>query len=237
MGSPGAIISERVEETRPIRVTVAIGNDVLRAGIVAIIGQLPVLTVSEMSVDTATFADRMQADRPDVLLVDIEMAATLCQILREHSDATLTSVAVAALSTQNPPDLSILRELIRYGINGIVAIEDSATQLKAAIHAVFHRQSWISPGIGGYLLDALKYSGSARLTPPYGAVGMTLTQRECVILALVADGLTVHQIAKRLHRSESAVKYHLSNMSARYQARNRAHLVHLAIQAGQLPID
>ncbi|MFG1955875.1 response regulator transcription factor [Micromonospora sp. NPDC048830] len=215
----------------------ATSNEVLRAGIAALIGQRPGFAVSETSVDSVALVEEAQARKPDVLLVDVEMAGSLRELLRARSGGTVTNIAVVALSAADPPDLDVLREIVQCGVEGIVTANDQATQLSGAMQAVRRGQRWLSPTIGGYLLDALRCGGPASSSPRGGATVMNLTQRERVVLALVADGLTVSQIAKRLHRSESAIKYHLSNMSARYQASNRAHLVYLAIRAGELPLD
>ncbi|MEU2614563.1 response regulator transcription factor [Micromonospora sp. NPDC007271] len=217
----------------------AAGNEVLRAGIAALIGQRPGFAVSETSVDPVALVKEAQARQPDVLLVDVEMAGSLREILRARrsSGGTVTNVAVVALSADDPPDLDVLRELVQCGVEGIVTANDQATQLSGAMQAVRRGRRWLSPTIGSYLLDALRRSGPASSSRPGAAPGMDLTPRERAVLALVADGLTVGQIAKRLHRSESAIKYHLSNMSARYQASNRAHLVYLAVRAGELPVD
>lgn len=59
-------------------------------------------------------------------------------------------------------------------------------------------------------------------------------QRKQEVLALLASGLTMKQIAQRLHLSDSTIKWHVTQLHKRYQAVNTAHLVALAIFDGDL---
>jgi DNA-binding NarL/FixJ family response regulator len=220
----------------PTSVLIAAGNEVLRAGIATLIRLRPGFAVSEVPVGPLTLVDEARSRQPDVLLVDVGMAADLREVLDARCRGAVAETAVVALVTEDPPDMEVLRGLVRRGIDGIVTANDQAIQLSGAMQSVRHGRRWLSPAIGGHLLDALIRPGVGPPAPDPGSAESGLTQRERNVLALVADGLTVSQIARRLHRSESAVKYHLSNMSARYQASNRAHLVYLAIRAGELPV-
>ncbi|MEV0393742.1 response regulator transcription factor [Polymorphospora rubra] len=217
-------------------VLIAAGNEVLRAGIATLIGLRPGFAVSEISVSSIALAEEVRARRPDVLLVDIAMAGSLREFLDDRSQASIADIAVVALASDDLPDMDVLRDLVQRGVDGVVTANDQASQLSGAMQAVYRGRRWLSPAIGGHLLNALARPGSGSSSADAGTGETSLTQRERNVLALVADGLTVSQIAKRLYRSESAVKYHLANMSARYQASNRAHLVYLAIRAGELSI-
>ena len=55
-----------------------------------------------------------------------------------------------------------------------------------------------------------------------------LSQREQEVLALVAEGLNNHQIADRLFITSRTVAFHVSNLLAKLNARNRTHAVEVA---------
>ena len=59
-----------------------------------------------------------------------------------------------------------------------------------------------------------------------------LSAREVQVLALAADGLSNPEIARELGLSALTVKSHLARMTRRLGARDRAHLVLLALRAG-----
>lgn len=223
-----------------VRVLVSARHAVLRAGIAALVEPQHCFEVVQTGLDPTSLAAAARGGEHDVLLVQTTAEAGLaCLLSGRDSDPSHPAPAVVALLAEDRPDPVLLAHLVRQGVDGIVTADDSRPQLCGALLAVRRGHRWLSPSLGGPLMEAL-----ARLATEAPAAdggpgpcdGRELSRAERSVLALVAEGLTVCQIARRLHRSEGAVKYHLANMSARYQASNRAHLVYLAVRAGALRI-
>lgn len=63
---------------------------------------------------------------------------------------------------------------------------------------------------------------------------MTITDRQRVIVELVAAGHTNQQIGAEMHLSEAAVKDALKRLRTKMGATNRAHLVHRCHHLGLL---
>lgn len=59
-----------------------------------------------------------------------------------------------------------------------------------------------------------------------------LTPRELVVLALLGQGLTLKEIAERLHRSFKTIDNHRASIGRKLQATDRLELARLASQAG-----
>ena len=69
--------------------------------------------------------------------------------------------------------------------------------------------------------------------PPHGLRVSPLTPREREILDLMASGVTSdRELAERLVVSGNTVKYHLKNILAKLQPRNRAQAVAYALRSG-----
>lgn len=60
------------------------------------------------------------------------------------------------------------------------------------------------------------------------------TGRHRLIIRLIADGLTDHEIGRRLGITESTVRGLVLRIRAQYRAASRAHLVALAMRAGDV---
>lgn len=83
----------------------------------------------------------------------------------------------------------------------------------------------------GAILRGLKQLQENTLGPRELTLG-GFTQREIMVIRLLADGLDTHEIAERLIYSERTVKNVLHNLLSRLNLRNRAHAVAYAMRHG-----
>jgi DNA-binding CsgD family transcriptional regulator len=63
-----------------------------------------------------------------------------------------------------------------------------------------------------------------------------LTNREQQVLVLVADGYSAKQIANQIGIARRTVEGHIETVRLKMRARNKTHLITLAVQAGVLKI-
>jgi DNA-binding CsgD family transcriptional regulator len=80
---------------------------------------------------------------------------------------------------------------------------------------------------GRHLTILLELDG---ITPP----SETLTAREREVVQAVAEGATTSEIAERLFISPTTVDTHVRKAMLRLGAKNRAHLIALALEGGQI---
>jgi DNA-binding NarL/FixJ family response regulator len=67
--------------------------------------------------------------------------------------------------------------------------------------------------------------------------GPQISPREREVLGLLADGLAVAQIARRLYISESTAKTHISKLYEKLGAGNRAQAIMTAMRMGLIKTD
>jgi DNA-binding NarL/FixJ family response regulator len=75
---------------------------------------------------------------------------------------------------------------------------------------------------------------AARLAEHLGEDDLTL--RELEVLRLIRDGCRNKQIAEQLAIAETTVNFHVKNLVAKLQARDRTHAVTIALRRGLLPM-
>ena len=95
----------------------------------------------------------------------------------------------------------------------------------AARHAAVSPRSFTAKDLAGAM--------QRKMTP----TGPQLSPREREILALLAEGLGVGPIARKLYISESTAKTHISKIYDKLGAANRAQAIMRAVQAGLLSPD
>ena len=97
------------------------------------------------------------------------------------------------------------------------------------VSAARHAAATPSSFIAADLAEAMQ----RRLHP----TGPQLTRREREVLDLLADGLGVSSIARKLYISESTTKTHVSKLYDKLGASNRAQAIMAAVRAGLLSVS
>lgn len=158
-----------------------------------------------------------RARRPDVVVVDLELpGADMLAVVARLAEAAPDS-AVLALSTQLTPEA--LHRAIRAGARGFVDKNLPPAELARLVRAV---------AVGERVFDPV--AAVAALNPPESP----LTERELEVLRIVAEGLPLKEIARRLYLAHGTVRNHLSVIMRKTGTRNRLEAVRQAQRAGWL---
>ena len=213
-------------------------NQVVRAGIRTLVDDQIRIEVTGAVAGYAEAAAAIRRGRPEVLLVDTTLGTGIVDLVRVRDSVGRRSVGVVALVTGEVPTVAELREYVAAGVDGIVSTAEDIGASLVAIRSGQAPGGWISPTLGADILRDIPLptaTPTLEEVPVLRVVQDTVTPSEHAVLRLVADGHTDREIATRLHRSERVVKFHVSNLLAKLQARNRAHVVKLALRTGLLP--
>jgi DNA-binding NarL/FixJ family response regulator len=157
----------------------------------------------------------LQSFQPDVILMDIslgdESGIDLCKTVKEK----YPSINIIGLSTFNQQ--TFIQKMMENGASGYVLKNATREELTEAILTVIKGKTYLS-------LEA------SRVLNKKATTNIVLTRREKEVLELIADGLTNNEIAQRLFVSVSTVDTHRRNLLEKFEARNIASLVKIAMQ-------
>jgi DNA-binding NarL/FixJ family response regulator len=210
-----------------IRVVVADDQRVVRDGLVMLLGLLEGIEVVAAAGDGAEAIELAGLHDADVVLMDLRMPVLdgvgATRELAERRPGT----GVLVLTTH--ADDESLFPALRAGARGYLTKDTSAVELERAIRAVHAGETHLDPSVQRRLVESLVAPApSARAaTLPDG-----LTPREGEVLALIAAGLSNHDIAARLVVSLATVKTHVNRILAKTGSRDRAQAVAYAYQHG-----
>lgn len=218
-----------MNETKPrrVRVLVADDQDIVRDGLVTVLGLIEDIEVVGAARDGAEALELAAEHRPNVVLMDLRMpvldgAAATARLRQE-----LPEVAVLVLTTFDD-DASVAAALSA-GARGYLTKDASRTDIALAIATVARGQSTFTAGVTDRLLGGLTRSaGASRGSRAEDERLRGLTTREREVLALIGDGLNNGEIAERLVVSTTTVKTHINNLFAKLDLRDRAQAVRLA---------
>ena len=159
----------------------------------------------------------LQMQQPDVILMDISMpdknGIDLCKQVKERYPA----IAIIGLSTFNQQ--SFIKKMMENGALGYVLKNASLKELLEAIETVAKGKNYLSHEAAQAMIQ---HSDSSNKP--------VLTRREIEVLQLIAQGLTNHEIAEQLFVSVFTVDTHRKNLLAKFQAKNIAMLIKIAMQ-------
>lgn len=216
-----------------IRVVVADDQDLVRTGLVMILGAQPGIEVVGEAADGLAALEVAQRLRPDVLLVDIRMPGLDgVEVTRRLAGPDAADPMAVVVITTFDLDEYVLGAL-RAGARGFLLKDAGPELLVQAIHAAASGDALIAPNITRRLLATFADSAPAAPVQPIEPI----TEREEEVLALVARGRTNAEIAAELYVGLSTAKTHVASLMTKLGARNRVEIAMWAHDTRRVKAD
>ena len=211
-----------------IRVLVADDDDLMRAGLRAVLSSDPEIDVVAEAADGAEAVELARRRDPDVVLMDVRMPGVDGIEGTRALTRALPRARVLILTTFEDDDY--LFGALDAGASGFMLKRTEPEKLIAAIHTIAAGDALLSPAVTRRVIDRVASSPGADAAA--GRRLRALTPRERDVLELAARGLTNGEIAGTLVVEESTVKTHVKRILAKLELRDRVQAVILAYEAG-----
>ncbi len=211
----------------PVRVLLVDDDDLMRAGLRAVISSDPAVEVVGEAADGRVAVRAARGLSPDLVLMDVRMPDLDGIAATREVLAVSPEVKVVILTTFEQDDY--IFGAIDAGASGFLLKRSRPEELLAAIHAVAAGDSLLSPSVTRIVIDRVAQQPAAQFSSDRLA---ELTPREREVLELVAQGLSNGEIAAVLVIEESTVKTHIKRILLKLGLRDRIHAVILAYETG-----
>jgi len=189
-----------------IRVYNADDHPILCKGISELIQQTTDMELVGSATDGRTALNQIQALKPDVALLDIEMPEMTGMEVAKALIKEGSSTHVVLLTLYK--DESFLSNALEMGIKGYLLKESSEKEILDCIRSVSEGKAFVSASMAQYLISA-KETKDQILT--------NLTDHEINILTLIAKQKTTTEIADMLFISPKTVGNHRTNISKKLE--------------------
>jgi len=199
-----------------IRVMIADDHAMVRQGLKTILELEEDIEVVSQAANGEEAVQSARADKPDVILMDINMPVLNgLQAIKMLKDED-RSYKIIVLTLHQ--DREYLFKTLQLGCEGYVLKDAESSVLIEAIRSVYQEQTYIQPNM---TLELVKEFNRVTLIEQDRTITNNLTNREVEVLKLIAEGMINKEIAKNLFISEKTVKNHISNIFKKLDVNDR----------------
>ncbi|MBR7744649.1 response regulator transcription factor [Phycicoccus sp. BSK3Z-2] len=207
-----------------IRLLVVDDHPVVRAGMVAVLGEEADLEVVGEAADGAEALAVLPRLAPDVVLMDLRMPVLDGAEATRRIGALPDPPQVLVLTTYDT-DADIVRA-VEAGARGYLLKDAPTAVLTDAIRRAARGETVLAPPVAARLAERLR-----------APAGTDLTGREVEVLALVGRGLSNAEIGRSLFIGEATVKTHLVRAFAKLGVADRTAAVAEAHRRGLVDLS
>jgi DNA-binding NarL/FixJ family response regulator len=222
-----------------LRVLLVDDQAMIRSGIRGLLELAGDIVVVGEAADGRHAVSMTRAQRPDVVLMDLQMPGTdgVQAIRAIRADETIAATPVLVLTTFDQDDNVLVA--LQAGANGFLGKAADHEELVAAVRAVASGQASLSAAATSAVVTHLATTAgraAARDQPSAEDLRRVaeLTAREREVVGLVVRGLSNDEIAGHLFLSTLTVKTHINRAMRKMQVSDRARLVVAGMRAGLL---
>jgi DNA-binding NarL/FixJ family response regulator len=208
-----------------IRILLADDHTLVRAGVRALLEELPDVTVVAEAADGHQALAFAKAHQPHVVFMDVAMSGlngleTTARLAKELPDVRVIVLSMHA-------NEEYIWQALRAGASGYLLKSASTAELELALKAVGRGETYLDPGIARRVIAGYA-SGAAQQK----SLIEQLSPRQREILQLIAEGRTTKEIAFLLNLSGKTVETHRAQLMERLDIHDVPGLVRYAIRKG-----
>lgn len=209
----------KAEKEKKTRILIVDDHPMTRAGLVHLINHQPEMVVDGEAEDAAQALDLLASKRPDLMLIDITLPGKSGLELIKDVKAMHPDLPMLVLSMH---DESLYADrVLRAGARGYITKHEGGDKLMGAIRHVLSGRIYVSESMSAHILEI--FSG--------GQTGIDrssiqkLSDREFEVFEALGEGLSSHEIAKKLHLSAKTVDAHRANIKTKLKINTTAELI------------
>ena len=177
--------------------------------------------------DGRTLLRMAQELEPDIVTLDISMPQLNGVDAARKLKKILPRTQLIFVTMHDDP--AYVNEAFKAGASGYLLKRSAGSELRQAIQSVMDGQCYVTPLVAKGLVQSV----ISRSRPPV-LQDKSLTARQREVLQLVAEGMTVKEIASTLNLSPKTVEFHKSQIMSQLDLHTTAELTKYALVHGIL---
>jgi two-component system nitrate/nitrite response regulator NarL len=203
----------------PIRILLIEDNWLACEQLARLLDGQPAFEVVAKAASTASGLERVRESRPQVALVDADLANGDCRRLLQSAREAAPDARMIVMDVL-PGNADIIG-FIEAGAHGFILKDATADAVVATIEAVAKGQDVLPSPLTSTLWSRLVHPATAPTPPSDPGTDARLTTRESEITSLIGVGLANKEIGHRLGIATHTVKSHVHNILQKLGLRTR----------------
>lgn len=207
------------------RILIADDHPIFRSGLRAELSRHPDFEIAGEAVDGDEVIAKVDETPVDVVVLDISMPGIKAAEVIRRLGKSHPAIKVLVLTAHG--DKGTVTSMLKAGAHGYVLKEEDPFVVPEAVRSVIKGRNWVGPSVATLMMGKFRDNASKTNSG-------VLTEKECEIIRLIADGLSTRDIASRTHMAERTVEFHISNIYDKLGVTTRPSAVRWAQEHGML---
>ncbi|HRO99731.1 MAG TPA: response regulator transcription factor [Flavobacteriales bacterium] len=211
-----------------VRTLLADNSELTLLGLRTLFANVPRIEVVGEAYDAIQLQALLIREKPDVVLMDHTAEGFGSKAIREGLKRVKRTRFVSI--TPDPSPMALM-SAIRAGVTSYIKKDCGTDEIIDAVLDTADGQKFFC----GKILETLRkasFDVDQFLAEPLTCAPVTLSDRECEVIALIAEGLSYTRIAERLHLSAHTVTTHRRNIMQKLGVNSTAAVVMYAVKNG-----
>jgi DNA-binding NarL/FixJ family response regulator len=211
-----------------VRTLLADNSELALVGLRSVFAEVPRIQVVGVARDAIELQAQLVRLHPDVVLIDHTAHGFGAQAIREGLKRSKRTRFVSI--TPDPSQVALM-SAIRAGVTSYIKKDCHIDEIIDAVLQTADGDKFFC----GKILESLRkaaFNVEKFLQEPLSCAPVTLSDRECEVISLIAEGLSYTRIAEQLHLSAHTVTTHRRNIMQKLGVNNTAAVVMYAVKNG-----
>jgi DNA-binding NarL/FixJ family response regulator len=209
--------------SRKHRVLLVDDHPLVRRGLADVIAREPDLETCGEAGDVAEALAAVERTKPNIVVVDLTLKTGHGIELIEKLNTRDPDLKILVASMHD--EMLFAERVLRAGARGYISKQEPPESLIRAIRQVLRGELHLSPRMTTRLLNRV-VAGSPTQDDPV----QKFSNRELEVYEMIGQGLTIQQIAARLHLSPKTIETHREKIKQKLNVTNSAELNRRAVQ-------
>ncbi len=208
-----------------IRIIIADDEKLIREGLKIILesyGDIEVLALAKNGHDAL---EQVRVHPADLILMDVRMPECDGVQATRNIRREFSQVKILILTTFS--DTEYIQEAMKFGASGYLLKDSEHDVIYEGIKAAMKGNVVIHPKVASAMLASAGPRVNREVIDQYH-----LTEKDLILIGLVAEGFSNKEISERLYLSEGTIKNQISSLLSRLDVRDRTQLTVFAFRNG-----